>query len=43
MLHQRAASGARYTDGDQVFWIKGEPATWQRGRTMRCKVMEARR
>jgi membrane-bound inhibitor of C-type lysozyme len=26
-----SASGARYSDGDQSFWVKGERASWQQG------------
>ena len=26
-----AASGARYGEGEETFWIKGDQATWQRG------------
>jgi membrane-bound inhibitor of C-type lysozyme len=26
-----SASGARYSDGDQSFWVKGDRASWQRG------------
>ena len=43
LLQRRSASGARYSDGDQVFWIKGETATWQRGGTYQCKVLETER
>ncbi len=37
---QPAASGARYGDGNEEFWIKGDQATWTRGRapTMACKA-----
>ena len=37
---QRSGSGARYADGDEVFWIKGDRATWQRGqaRALQCTV-----
>ena len=43
LLQRRSASGARYSDGDQVFWIKGDQATWQRGGTYQCKVLETER
>lgn len=26
-----AASGVRYGEGEETFWIKGDGATWQRG------------
>lgn len=26
-----SASGARYSDGEQSFWVKGDRATWQQG------------
>jgi membrane-bound inhibitor of C-type lysozyme len=26
-----SASGARYSDGRQTFWVKGERASWQQG------------
>jgi membrane-bound inhibitor of C-type lysozyme len=26
-----SASGARYSDGSQTFWIKGDQASWQQG------------
>ncbi len=26
-----SASGARYSDGEQSFWVKGDRATWQMG------------
>lgn len=26
-----SASGARYSDGQQTFWVKGDQASWQRG------------
>lgn len=26
-----SASGARYSDGRQTFWVKGELASWQQG------------
>ena len=37
---QRSASGARYANGDETFWIKGDQASWTRGRApaMACKV-----
>ena len=37
---QRSASGARYANGDEEFWIKGDQASWARGRApaMACKV-----
>ena len=43
LLQGRSASGARYSDGDQVFWIKGDTATWQRGGTYRCQALETER
>jgi membrane-bound inhibitor of C-type lysozyme len=35
-----AASGARYGDGNEEFWIKGDQATWTLGRApaMTCKT-----
>lgn len=35
-----AASGARYGDGDAIFWIKGDQATWQRSKavTLQCST-----
>lgn len=35
---QRSGSGARYAQGDETFWIKGEQASWQRGQspTLAC-------
>lgn len=38
LLQQPAASGARYSDGDQTFWIKGDTATYTRGGTDQCQV-----
>ena len=40
LRQQQAASGARYGDGDEEFWIKGDQATWTRGRarTLTCKT-----
>ena len=37
---QRSASEARYGDGTQTFWIKGDQATWQHGtaRALQCRV-----
>ena len=37
---QQAASGARYSDGNEEFWIKGDQASWRRGRApaMACKA-----
>jgi membrane-bound inhibitor of C-type lysozyme len=26
-----SASGVRYSDGDQSFWVKGDRASWQQG------------
>ncbi|MFM7454770.1 MAG: MliC family protein [Cyanobium sp.] len=26
-----SASGARYSDGEQSFWVKGDRASWQQG------------
>ncbi len=26
-----SASGARYSDGQQTFWVKGDQASWQQG------------
>jgi membrane-bound inhibitor of C-type lysozyme len=43
LLQRRSASGARYGDGDQEFWIKGDTATWQRGSTYQCKAVETQR
>ena len=43
LLQQRSGSGARYADGDEVFWIKGDRASWQRGkaRALDCEVQPA--
>ncbi len=40
LLQGASGSGARYSQGDEVFWIKGDRATWQRGRgrTLQCEV-----
>ncbi|MEB3172451.1 MAG: MliC family protein [Cyanobacteriota bacterium] len=40
LLQQRAANGARYADGDEVFWVKGDQASWQRGkaRALQCRT-----
>ncbi len=35
---QRSASGARFSDGNESFWVKGDSATWQRGGTYQCKA-----
>lgn len=37
---QRSGSGARYGDGNETFWIKGDQATWQRGkgRALQCQT-----
>jgi membrane-bound inhibitor of C-type lysozyme len=43
LLQRRSASGARYGDGDQEFWIKGDTATWQRGGTYQCKAVQTER
>lgn len=34
-----SGSGARYSDGGQTFWVKGERATWQQGQapTRNCE------
>ncbi len=31
LLQTVSASGARYSDGEQSFWLKGDRATWQMG------------
>ena len=36
---QRSASGARYGDGVESFWIKGDTATYTRGGAYQCKVI----
>jgi len=40
LLQQRSGSGARYADGDEVFWVKGDQATWRRGkaRVLQCRT-----
>lgn len=40
-----SGSGARYSQGDEVFWIKGDQATWQRGRArpLQCTVSSGSR
>lgn len=40
---RRSASGARYADGDEVFWVKGDRASWQRGkaRALDCETQPA--
>ena len=32
LAQQPAGSGARYSDGNDTFWIKGDQAIWTRGR-----------
>lgn len=39
---QRAANGARYADGTDIFWIKGDRANWTRGTTMTCQTVPSR-
>lgn len=39
LLQQRSASGARYGDGVESFWIKGDTATYKRGGGYQCKVI----
>lgn len=36
------ASGARYNDAEQSFWIKGDRATWERGQspTLACEQVD---
>jgi membrane-bound inhibitor of C-type lysozyme len=40
LLQGPSGSGARYVQGDDVFWIKGDQATWQQGRAraLQCEV-----
>ena len=40
LLQQHSGSGARYADGDEEFWVKGDQATWQRGkaRALQCRT-----
>lgn len=40
LLQGASGSGARYSQGDAVFWIKGDQATWQQGRAraLQCEV-----
>ena len=40
LLQGASGSGARYSQGDTVFWIKGDQATWQQGRAraLHCEV-----
>ncbi|MEB3234949.1 MAG: MliC family protein [Cyanobacteriota bacterium] len=40
LLQQPSGSGARYGDDNEQFWIKGDQASWQRGRarTLQCKL-----
>ena len=38
---QRSASGARYSDGRETFWVKGDTATYMRGGSYQCKVSTA--
>lgn len=40
LLQQRSASGARYSDGVESFWIKGDTATYKRGGLYQCKVIK---
>lgn len=44
LLQQRSASGARYGDGAEEFWIKGDQATWRRSsaRVLSCQVSSTR-
>jgi membrane-bound inhibitor of C-type lysozyme len=41
LLQQRSGSGARYGDGSQTFWVKGDTATYQRGGSYQCKAIQA--
>jgi len=46
LLQGPSGSGARYSEGDEVFWIKGDQASWQRGRstrTLQCEVSSGSR
>ena len=38
LLQQRSADGARYAEGNESFWVKGDRAIWQRGtsKTLQC-------
>ena len=41
LLQQRSGSGARYSDGSQTFWVKGDTASYERGGSYQCKVIQA--
>lgn len=45
LLQGPSGSGARYSQGNEVFWIKGNQATWQRGkaRALQCEVSSGSR
>ena len=45
LLQGPSGSGARYSQGDEVFWIKGNQATWQQGRArgLQCEVSSGSR
>ena len=46
LLQGPSGSGARYIQGDAVFWVKGDQASWQQGRSTRplqCKVSSGSR
>lgn len=45
LLQGPSGSGARYSQGDDVFWIKGDQATWQQGRAraLQCEVSSGSR
>ena len=42
LLQLPSGSGARYGDGNQEFWIKGDTARWQHGGTAQCRVVQER-
>jgi membrane-bound inhibitor of C-type lysozyme len=41
LFQQRSGSGARYGDGSQTFWVKGDTAIYQRGGSYQCKAIQA--
>jgi len=42
LLQGISASGARFTNGKMVFWVKGRRATWDKGtgKLLKCRVTD---
>ncbi len=42
LIQSVSASGARFTDGRMVFWIKGRKAIWDKGdgKRLNCRVTD---